>query len=214
MGGFPSESSHSTLGSPKCALIRYSFPPCWENTNKLWALYPSTLSDQQIPWNSSICWSQLHEKLNVKTTLMTTAKSCPKTTSFLHYHYTNRERLDGPHNAVLFWGVFYWSYWSLEFRGVCIIGDWNYDLHIVGCWPPLKLGLGLDHVLHSAVCMPFNHWFYPDQWLYLRIIFHISIFITVVLLLFVAMSHNKKIKTSTSKKYKSVWREILSAVKS
>lgn len=28
MGGFPSLSSASTLGSPKWALIKYSFPPC------------------------------------------------------------------------------------------------------------------------------------------------------------------------------------------
>ena len=27
MGGFPSVSSAVTLGKPKCALIKYSFPP-------------------------------------------------------------------------------------------------------------------------------------------------------------------------------------------
>lgn len=89
--------------------------------------------------------------------------------SFLNKSISYRERLDGPDNTILLWGVLYWSHRGLELWRVSIIRDWNYDLHIVGCWPPLKLGFGLNHVLHSAVCVPFNHRLYPDQRLHLRV---------------------------------------------
>lgn len=35
IGGFPSLSSASTLGRPKCARIKYSFPPCNMSWHKL-----------------------------------------------------------------------------------------------------------------------------------------------------------------------------------
>ena len=42
------------------------------------------------------------------------------------------------------------TYCCLEFRGICIIGNRNHDLDIVGGGPPLELGLGLHHDLHPA----------------------------------------------------------------
>ena len=44
-----------------------------------------------------------------------------------------------------------------EFWRVGVIGDWDHNLHVVGCGPPLELALGLDHDLHPGVGVSLYH---------------------------------------------------------
>ena len=61
------------------------------------------------------------------------------------------------------------TYCCLEFRRICIIGNRNHDLDIVGGGPPLELGLGLHHDLHPGVGVSLYHGLDPDQRLHVSV---------------------------------------------
>lgn len=220
MGGFPSLSSASTLGSPKWALIRYSFPPLqkrffswnkksfqqyeWFSTQNIkllnyinhfksflglkrknfffnlkvvvfvlclfWGFFflnadQLVLCIKQVSSSSSLILKEnIRSLVFFLIIFVTQHNSCIITmehTMLLEFalgwvinheleviivilgektdNSTYWKRFNGPDNFTVLWNPFDTSNSGFKLWWVCIIWNWNVNLHIVGRWSTLKL---------------------------------------------------------------------------
>ena len=142
IGGFPSLSSASTLGRPKWARIKYSFPPCERKSQQ-------KLNNTELKLWKTVAFNSKRGHLDI----LNTSKLNQNLGCYIRPHFwavcvtllshAHREGLDWPDDLAVLRHPLHTAHCGLKLGRVCVCWHRNVDLHVVGCGTPFELTLRL-----------------------------------------------------------------------